>query len=371
MKHRFLMSEIITKQKIAFVVGRPSGHPLHMAYANSVHADIIHEDSILRWQDVPTAGKLRRYASWLLNAFFFKNRKKYDIFLCECLRVPPLILKSLGLMRRNQKLAALMADESLYFLDQHKYPAMTQWLIRLFLKKCDYVIGIGTLQYELALKHVPKGHENKVRLIPFNGLDADTLQRLLDIPTKTGIPKRLLIVGNMSAYWRAWYKGVDLSFAAFQKLCEQYDLYLDIIGATANEVEEELLSNMNSTAKSRIKFLGEIKDIPAALKSYDICLHPARGDAFPTSTLECYAAGIPTVVSVDTGTKAFAKKVDDQLVCELNEDSVTASLKHVLDLDTHELEKVSSGLKKVVSGCTREAALQNFKDIIRQTVDSD
>ncbi len=341
-----------------------------MAYAAALNAEIVHEDRILRWQDIATASKIRRYLSWILNALFFKNKNSYDIILCECVRVPPLIMKTFGLMGKNQKLIALMGDESLYFLDQKKYPPMTQWLMRWFFGKCDHVIGTGALQYELALKHVPKGTQSKVHLVPFNGLDADTLKKLLDIPTKTSRPKRLVIIGNMSAYWRAWYKGVDLSFHAFQRLCKDYDLYLDVLGGTSKEVEEQLLAEMDEETKSRISFKGEIHDIPKALESYDICLHPSRGDAFPTSTLECFAAGIPTVVSVDTGTKAFAKQVDPRLVCDLTADSVTSSLKHILDLDTHDLEQVSNGLKNAVRGCTREASLQHFKNTINKIVDS-
>lgn len=359
------MPEKVTRGKIAFIVGRPTGHPLHMAYAEAINADIHHEDRILRWQDIPTSGKLRRYISWLLNALLFKNRKRYDIFLCECLRVPPLLIKTFGLMRKNQKLVALMADESLYFLDQNKYPVMTRMLMRLFLKKCDHIICIGSLQYELAVKHSPVGCSSKIHQIS-NGLERLLAERLLSIPIKINPIHRLVVIANLSEDWRSWYKGVDLSVAAFQECCLENNLRLDIIGSTSPAVKNKLLKGLPDHIAERIGFLGEIKDIPAVLESYDLCLHPSRGDAFPTSTLECFAAGIPTIVSDVTGTKGFVLSVDENLVCQTNVNSVTVALRYALSLDADMRQKLSHGLKASMADCTMENSIRRFKNLVEQ-----
>ncbi|MEY3344224.1 MAG: putative glycosyltransferase, type 1 [Bacteroidota bacterium] len=355
------------KGRIAFIVGRPSGHPLHMAYGESVDSDVYHEDRILRWQDVEGASKARRYLSWILNAIFFPNRKRYDLFLCECLRVPPLLMKCCGLLTRNQKLVALMADESLYFLDQKKYPLVTRWLMRLFLKKCDHLICIGALQYELALRHAPKGSEKKIHQIE-NGIDAQLLERLLKIHTPKRPMRKLVIIANLSASWRAWYKGVDLAFKAFDHQCisSNLNLTLDVIGEVNEGVANDLLKGISEENKSRISFKGMVSDIASILPEYDLCLHPSRGDAYPTSTLECFAAGIPTIVSNVTGTKSFLSNICEQLICEPYTDSLIKSIDYALQLSDDERNEFSKSLKNAVSGSTEEHSLNEFRKIMNQ-----
>ena len=67
-------------RRIAFIHGRPQGHPIHAEYAKSVAADFYHEDRYLRWHDQPKSLKLKRYVSWVINAILFPKRKKYDVF---------------------------------------------------------------------------------------------------------------------------------------------------------------------------------------------------------------------------------------------------------------------------------------------------
>lgn len=357
------MPENISNPKIAFIVGRPSGHPIHMDYGQSVGADVYHEDRILRWQDIEESSKLRRYVSWLANAFCFPKRKSYDLFLCECLRVPPLIMKCIGIMNKRQKLVALMADESLYFLDQHKYPAMTRQLMRLFLKKCDYLICIGDLQYELACKHTPPGSAGKIYKIA-NGLEPELLSRLLNIqPVKRTVGK-LVVIANISTEWRAWYKGVDIALQAFDAYCTSHDLELDVIGAVDENVAKSLTSGLSETTRSKISFKGMVSDIAAVLPDYDLCLHPSRGDAFPTSTLECFAAGIPTIVSNVTGTKGFLQPFAEPFICEPTAESVKKALEKALQLTMEQRMEISHQLKNRLRGCTQEESRRQFKEII-------
>ena len=49
------------KYQVAFIHGRPKGHPIHALYAEQLGATFIYEDFILRWHDRPNSLKIKRY----------------------------------------------------------------------------------------------------------------------------------------------------------------------------------------------------------------------------------------------------------------------------------------------------------------------
>jgi glycosyltransferase involved in cell wall biosynthesis len=354
----YMLEEKRHNIKVAFIHGRPSGHPIHAAYAKAVNADFFHEDRILRWQDVASASKIRRYISWILNAVFFPNKAYYSVYLCECMRVPQLIMKKLGLIGGNRKLIALMADESLYFLDQKKYPPLTCWLLEQFLNACDGIICIGDLQYDIAAKYYKKKTLYKI----YNGIDKKQIERLNGIKNESNEVKKIIVIGNMAAYWRAWYKGVDIAISAFSKL-NQRGLELHIIGEVDAAVKQALLKEVPKEIIAQIFFKGKVNDIKDVLKLADLCIHCSRGDAFPTSTLECFAAGVPVIVSEVTGTKSFVSEVDNQLVCRTNEQDLLRSLNYFLKLSQEERGVISNKLKSHPKLIDSEQAIERFREV--------
>ncbi len=348
--------------KVAFIHGRPSGHPIHAEYAKAVNADFFHEDRILRWQDVKEASKIRRYLSWILNAFFFPNRTQYDVFLCECMRVPQLIMKKIRLMNKNQRLISLMADESLYFLHHKRYPKLTQWLIKQFLNASDAIICIGDLQYEIALIYMKD--TSKVHKI-YNGLDSSILQQLRGINHVNYQVKNMVVIGNLAANWRAWYKGIDLAIDAFVQL-NNHSLKLIIIGEVEETVKIELLSNVPDEFKVNIIFKGKTDDIVKELSDIQLCIHCSRGDAFPTSTLECFAAGIPVIVSEDTGTKSFVSSINHNLVCKTNETSLKDTIQNYLDLPEDQKQQIGVQLKRHPQLIDSNQAANNFISVFNK-----
>jgi glycosyltransferase involved in cell wall biosynthesis len=352
----YMLDKKVNNTRVAFIHGRPSGHPIHAAYAKAVNADFFHEDRILRWQDVKEASKIRRYLSWILNAFFFPNRNQYDVFLCECMRVPQLIMKKIGLMNKNQSLISLMADESLYFLNHKRYPKLTQWLIKQFLNTSDAIICIGDLQYEIALIYTKD--TSKVHKI-YNGLDSSILQQLREINHLNYQVKKMVVIGNLAANWRAWYKGVDLAIGAFVQL-NNHSLKLIILGEVDETVKKELLSNVPDEFKVNIIFKGKTDDIVKELSDVQLCIHCSRGDAFPTSTLECFAAGIPVIASEDTGTKTFISCIDQNLVCKTNITSLKDAMQYYLDLPEDQKQQIGVQLKNHPQLMDSNHAANNF-----------
>ena len=49
--HLFMLDEKNNNIKVAFIHGRPAGHPIHVEYAKLLNADFFYEDRILKWLD--------------------------------------------------------------------------------------------------------------------------------------------------------------------------------------------------------------------------------------------------------------------------------------------------------------------------------
>lgn len=354
------------EKKIAFIHGRPASHPIHASYAKKIHADFYFEDRLIRWQDIPNASKLRRYFSWMLNAFLFQKIKTYDIYFCEGMRVPQLIMKRFGLMKKGAKLVALMADESLYFLSIKKYPKITQYLIQAFLNSCDSIICIGDLQFNLA-KEIIKKENVKIFKI-YNGINDELL---IELQKNVYRPNeklfKMFVFGHLAANWRAWYKGADIAIDTFCQLNhESNNFSLDIIGQVEEDVKRTLLKNVPKELKSKIHFLGNVIDIVSVISKYDLCLHVSRGDAFPTSTLECMAAGIPVIVSNITGTSNLVKSVSEDFVVNVSIEDTLISINRFINMSVDNKHKLSLRFKEVVSDFKAEKANSNFQTIFNQ-----
>lgn len=345
--HLFMLAEK-SKIKVAFIHGRPSGHPIHVSYAQLLNADFFYEDYFIKWLETD-ASKFKRYLSWLINAVFFPNKARYDVFFCECLRVPPLIMRVLRIMKSNQKMIALMADESLYFLDKNRYPKLTQYLIKLFLKKCDAIICIGDLQYELALKYTDSKLHYKIVKI-YNGIDVDYTMKLSDVKRIPEDTIRFLVIANLAADWRVWYKGVDIAIEAFCHIVENNkNAELYIVGEVDKGVKENLLTKISTELAPKIIFTGSVTDLIPVLNSTDICLHVSRGDAFPTSTIECLMAGIPVVVSKDTGTKSLLETIDTKFVVDVDVMQTVDAIQYFINLSDDKKKLLSEQCRKVSS----------------------
>lgn len=353
---------------VVFIHGRPSGHPIHIEYAKLLNSDFHFEDYYLPWLDNEDSIKIRRYLSWVLNAFFFHNKKKYDIFLCECLRVPPLIMKKIGLMRSNQKLIALMADESLYFLDKGRYSWLTRTLIKSFLNSSDAIFCVGDLQYDLAIKFTnTTNHKNIIKI--YNGISVDLQAKLNNVNRVSEEVIRLVVIANLSASWRSWYKGVDIAIAAFLKVVStNNNIELSIIGEVNETVKNELVKDVPLLFLSKIHFIGSVNALESVLDRFDLCIHVSRGDAFPTSTIECMAAGIPVIVSKDTGTKSIVDLVESKFVVEIDIEKTYSAIIYYINLSQTDKLLLRVKSKEVTKNINSDISNMHFKKLFYSKV---
>ena len=135
--------------KVAYIYGRPGPHPFHRRLGQAIDADFVPVDFRFRWHDRQTH-RLYRYLSWGTCALCFPRRHEYDLFLTDGPHIPPLVLKQLGLLRKNQRVAALMANEMLYFLKAGHYSRRSTRGILFALSRFDALICLGAYQTQLA-----------------------------------------------------------------------------------------------------------------------------------------------------------------------------------------------------------------------------
>ncbi len=351
------------KKKVAFVHGRPSGHPLHAAYAKSIDADFYHEDRLLRWHDRPDASKFKRYMSWVLNAIFFPNRRSYDVILTECIRIPQFFMKYFKLLRKEQKLIAIMGDESLYFLSINRYPKAASFIMKKFLNACDILVCTGDFQADLARKIVNKPEVQILNV--FNGIELPTAQAKFPIRRT----KKILILANLEAQWRAWYKGIDLMLGAFQSLADSDPVVeLHFIGEISTVVQKTISDSLSNNAASRLSFHGRSNNLYNDIVQYDLLLHAARGEAWGITIHMAMAIGMPSIVSNITGAKQLVGQVDERLIAKPDKMSIIQTVEWFFSLSDDKKRVLSDKSISIASKYTLDKAVENFKKTVTNNI---
>ena len=97
------------------------------------------------------------------------------------------------------------------------------------------------------------------------------------------------------------------------------------------------------------------------MKSSSLYVHLGRGDAFPVSSMEAMLAGLPTIVSNETGTKEIVKEVSKNLIVPLNVNEVAKRIEWYFRLKKDEKNKLSKGLYKSVKSLDKKNIIHKFK----------
>lgn len=93
-------------------------------------------------------------------------------------------------------------------------------------------------------------------------------------------------------------KGIDITLK-IASLCDQMGLIFKILGYEKEKITADVPNN--------VKLPGWVADVLSFLQESALVIHPGRGDAFPVATLEAMAAGIPVMLSEETGTSEIIK----------------------------------------------------------------
>lgn len=351
---------------IAFIHGRPGPHPTHRAFAESINSDFVFVDRILRYHDVENAGKLRTYISWFANSLFFQDIKKYDLLLAEGMHIPPVIMKKLKILSPNQRIAAMLGDEVLFFLATKWYPRKSQKFLSYILSQYDALICLSDFQTELAHQILNNKKEKPLIVSGHEIISSDRPKPDLNRKPKLN-GHNLLFIAHGPSGWRGFYKGIETLLKTFKIIKEKYnDAELTVIGNWDENYVNGLLEKTGNT-RTNINFVGTQKDLLSFFEKADLYIHITNGDAFPIATLEAIRAGVPVLLSEHTGTKEVVCKIDERLVVPMDAVSAAKGIEWYFDLPLEAKKNLSEiGCSVMESYYTAERGIAEFKDAVNK-----
>ena len=355
----------IDKIKVAYIEGRPSSHPTHAKFAKSVNAEFHFVDFKMRWQD-KNRSILYRVTSWLICAFTFPNRKKFNVFYVDNLHFMPVIMKILFLRKRKQKIVVHLGSHTLYFLYTHQFSKFNEYLHKQALRRYDALICEGKMAETLARKIL--GDKTPKIYTVFNGIPTEHQPSEKWMCKKLN-GKNILLIANGQSGFRLWYKGLDLMIDAFDiAVKNDPELTFTIVGAWEKSFTDKLLENKSDKTKNAISFPGPTKDLWKYTQDASLYLHCARGDAFPITILIAMASGLPSIISEWTGTKEVIEQVAPVFIAPLDAKAIAEKINWYFELPLSERELFSNKFRSIAKNYTEENVIENFKSTFAQMI---
>ncbi|MDD2655142.1 MAG: glycosyltransferase [Candidatus ainarchaeum sp.] len=255
----------------------------------------------------------------------------YDIYFCEACYYYPAIAKRLH--RINGKIINLCGSPLFYNIWKGIMgKAESRVLLELF-KSVDGMVLEGNYTKE-ALSAL---HLRVPTVTSYTYIKPGRYEALAGMKADLGTKNIAITATNDIEY-----KGVDLLLKAMPLINEQDPaIKLRIIHRNLDMDKIRHLLTPN---------VGLEEDVEKAFRTTSLYVHPSRGDVFPIAPLEAMLAGIPTMVSTDTGTKEFVEKVDKKHVLPLEPEAIAGAVLNYFS----STEKQRRGL----SAEFREQALQ-------------
>lgn len=336
-------------------------------FAQAIGADFVPIDFLIRWHDVPSR-RVRKYLSWLLCAMLFPGIRRYQTVLVDSVHFLPLIMRGLGRLKKNQKIAAILSDETAVCLDGNHYSSLTGRALSWALRNYDALICLGQMESQLVETLLGGYRGPKIFAIRGGGILRDR-QEVLSKVRPALDEQMVLFTGHGPSESRGWYKGLDLLFHALGVASETLPaLRLCIIGewdkAYIRSLEERF-----STRFPIVEFVGNVWDVSLYsrhLSRASLYVHLGRGDAFPISVLEAMCAGLPSIVSDWTGTREVVKEVDPRLVVPCDADKAADQILWYFNLRPDEKQALSARGREVAMQYTEERAVDSFVEAYRR-----
>jgi glycosyltransferase involved in cell wall biosynthesis len=194
--------------------------------------------------------------------------------------------------------------------------------------------------------------EKRILTIP-NGID------FTHIPSRGGhaFPEtpRLLMVGRLVPQ-----KGHAVVLHALQHVSLPWKLHIVGDGPLRRELKE--LSEKLGLA-SRVRFLGERKDVPALLKESDLFLFPSQWEGMGLALVEALAAGVPAIASDLPALREFMPK--KQLIDADDPHAWRAAITDLLTSAGNRIETAASLAQKVRTRYDAERMIAAYAEMYR------
>lgn len=332
------------EQKVLFITGMTRPNPFHKAIADAIGADT--------------------FTSRLLGNMNFKTNpmnliksvlflpKGYDIYLSETVFIIPVIAKILHIIPQNSKIINISADPILYNLVNGIPNGLPAPVFKYLLHKVDGFIMIGKWGFLLDKLGI-----SSPRIEIAAAIDSTSYSKLIKIK-KVNFNHKIIFVGNVIPS-RMKYKGLDIIINALNIIRKEYpDSTLMLTGNSKldRKYDGVVLTNYKS-------------DISKIIGSASIAVNMGRGDTFPIGTLESMLAGVPTIVSTQTGTKSIVASVNKKFIADLDQNDLASKITYYFGLTKIKKIELSRKFKRAAIPYNTKNVLRNFKNKWAKLVD--
>ena len=342
-----------------YLHGRPGPHPLHGRLAEAVGAEFDFIDFRMRWQD-RRRSRLYTVASWLVCAATLPRKEEVDVFLIDNLHIGPVLMKRLFL-RGDQKIVVHLGSHTPYFLLSHRFSRAVERLHLWALRNYDALICEGKMTDEIV--HALLGTACPPTYETFVGSPRERTDGLRGVRPDLGT-RSILLIASGPGEFRMHYKGLDLMVDAVAIQAESDpSVELNIIGEWDADIVRACMARVPEAARSKIKFRSRMNEIEPWLERASLYLHCARGDAFPTATIEAMTAGLVPIVSEWTGTRQIVKEVDRRLIAPLDAREIAERISWYFGLPSDERDRLSQASRRAVAGYTEETARAHYQEV--------
>ncbi len=287
-------------------------------------------------------GGLRILKPIKLFIYILSMPKDYDIYLCEgSSYLFPALLKMFHMLKVNSKIVMIAADPLFHYLRNgiiNIKSMPTLLLYKILFKYIDDFICVSKSVEEDVKYVVP--HGNTIVIYPL----VETAKKILFKRYSNKLPnlnsKNIVFVGRPDIY----YKGIDILITSFLKIKRIYpDSKLILVGnfykETILEYEQKAAIKMPvctvkkildaiNNKRNDIIILNNLSDINLlkTFKMASIYLHLGRGDAFPLSVEEAMLAGLPAIVSDQTGSKELVEAIGKNFVVPMQQEKIVKAV---------------------------------------------
>ena len=274
--------------------------------------------------------------------------KNYQTILTESCYYYPAFKKKLRLF--NGKIINLNSSPILYTLHSGKFRGAMGKSLRMLLREIDGFLLLGKYGAEVLNKlNVKKPYRVVYPFIP-----EDRFKKISKIRAEIeGFSILTLTTPDYEC------KGTDLLLHAFEKVVTEFpQARLHIFGRA--DLSKELNKIPKNVAEKIIPHGYE--SVPEKIFSNRaLFVSPGRGDTFPVATLEAMLAGIPAIVSEETGTKEVTEKLGKGFVVPLNQDLLADRIIGYLELPKSKKLQLSKKSKELAKKFREKPMVALFK----------
>jgi glycosyltransferase involved in cell wall biosynthesis len=227
-------------------------------------------------------------------------------------------------------------------------------------------VSKSVADYMIHKEHISK---NKIKII-YNGIDPHRYEVKFDVvlkKEKLGIKESEIIIGNIASL--SDKKDQSTLLKAFQLVTKQIP-NIKLLIAGEGCLRNELINlSKDLGLENKVSFLGNRRDIPELLQTFDLFVLSSIMEGFPIVLLEAMAAGLPIIATdVDGNSESVIHGETGLIVKPRDINEMANAIIQLLTNKEKAQQMGEAGKKRVKEKFTFEKMMQEYERIYLDTV---